>query len=78
MHCVNELCYTKFSIFLSSYIIKNQISLKSSLAQKLKLIFIFYTIMGQVNIPFGTHMGHKGWRKDQKTFKRCYTIALKC
>ena len=23
------------------------------------------------------HMGHKGWRKDEKTFITCYTIALK-
>ena len=22
-------------------------------------------------------MGHKGWRKDGKTFIKCYTIALK-
>ena len=23
------------------------------------------------------HTGHKGWRKDGKTFIRCYTVALK-
>ena len=38
----------------------NQITLKPSLAQKLKLIFKFSTIMGQLNIPLWTHMGHKG------------------
>ena len=30
-----------------------------------------------INIPLWTHLGHKGWRKDGKTFIRCYTIALK-
>ena len=29
-----------------------------------------------MNIPLWTHMGHKGWRKDGKTFM-CYTFALK-
>ena len=33
--------------------------------------------MGQINIPLWTHMGHKQWRKDGKTFKSCYTTALK-
>ena len=79
-HCVYELCYIliisifNFLIFIH---FTNQITLKPSLAQKLKLIFEFSTIMGQINIPLWTHMGHKGWRKDGKTFIRCYTIALK-
>ena len=79
-HCVYELCYIliisifNFLIFIH---FTNQITLKPSLAQKLKLIFKFSTIMGQINIPLWTHMGHKGWRKDGKTFIRCYTIALK-
>ena len=55
----------------------NQITLKPSLAQKLKLIFKFSTIMGQINIPLWTHMGYKGWRKYGKIFTKCYTIALK-
>ena len=55
----------------------NQITLKPSLAEKLKLIFKFSTIMEQINVPLWTHMGHKGWRKDGKTFIRCYTFALK-
>ena len=80
MHCINELCYIliisifNFLIFIH---FTNQITLKPSLAQKLKLIFKFSTIMGQINIPLWTYMGHKGWRKDEKTFIRCYTIALK-
>ena len=75
VHCVNELCYIliisifNFLIFIH---FTNQITLKPSLAQKLKLIFKFSTIMGQINIPLWTHMGHKGWRKDGKTFTRCY------
>ena len=55
----------------------NQKSLKPSLAQKLKPIFKFSTITGQIYIPLWTHIKHKGWRKDGKTFIRCYTIALK-
>ena len=55
----------------------NQKTLKRSQAQKLKLIFKFSAIMGQINMPLLTHMGYKGWRKDGKTFIRCYTIALK-
>ena len=46
----------------------NQITLKPSLAQKLKLIFKFSTIIRQINIPLWTHMGHKGRRKDGKLF----------
>ena len=80
MHCIDELCYILI-IWISSFLISihftNQKTLKPSLAQKLKLILKFSTIMGQINIPLWTHMGHKGWRKDGKTFMRCYTIALK-
>ena len=50
---------------------------KTKLAQKLKLIFKFNTIMEHINDPLWTHMGHKQWRKDGKTFISCYTIALK-
>ena len=77
---MNELCYILI-ISIFSFLIfihfTNQKTLKPSLAQKLKLIFKFSTIMGQISIPLWTHMGHKGWRKDGKTFTRCYTIALK-
>ena len=80
VHCVYELCYIliisifNFLIFIH---FTNQIILKPSLAQKSKLIFKFGTIMEQINIPLWTHMGHKGWRKDKKTFIRSDTIALK-
>ena len=37
-----------------------QKTLKPSLAQNLKLIFKFSTIMRQINIPLWTHIGHKG------------------
>ena len=79
-HFLNELCYTliisifNFLIFIH---FTNQITLKPNLAQKLKLIFKFSTIMGQINVPLWTRMGHKGWRKGGKTFIKCYTIALK-
>ena len=78
--CINELCYILFISYFTFFIFihfRNQKTLKPSLAQKLKLIFKFSTIMGQINIPLWTHMGHKGWRKDGKTFISCYTIALK-
>ena len=79
MHCINELCYIliiSFSNFLIFIHFTNQKTLKPSLAQNLKLIFKFSTILGQINIPLWTHMGRKEWRKDGKTF-RFYTIALK-
>ena len=80
MQCGYELCYIliisifNFLIFIH---FTNQITLKPSLAQKLKLMFKFSTIMGQMNVPLWTHNAHKGWRRDGKTFIRCYTIALK-
>ena len=56
MHCVNELCYIliisifNFLIFIHC---TNQIILKLSLAQKLKLIFKFSTIMEQIMFHLG-------------------------
>ena len=65
----------QFSYLYTFYKPKN---IKTKPSTKLKLIFKFRTIMGQINIPLLTHMGHKGWRrKDGKTFIRCYAIALK-
>ena len=58
----NELCYiliisiSNFPIFTH---FPNQKILKPSLAQKLKLIFKFSAIMGQISIPLWTHIGHK-------------------
>ena len=80
VHCVNELYYIliiwtfNFLIFIH---FTNQIILKLSLAQKLKLIFKFSTIKRQINVPLRTHMRFKEWGKDGKTFIRCYTVALK-
>ena len=54
VHCVYELCYIliisifNFLIFIH---FTNQITLKPSLAQKLKLLFKFSTIMEQINVP---------------------------
>ena len=77
--CQWIVLYTHYFNFQFSYIIHftNQKALKQSLAQKLKLIFKFSLIRRHINIPLWTHMGHKGWRKDEKTFLRCCTIALK-
>ena len=71
--------YTNYFDFQFSYLhtFYKQKTLKPSLAQNLKLIFKFSTIMRQINIPLWTHMGHKGWRKDGKSFIRCYTTDLK-
>ena len=80
MYCVNELCYIciisifKFLIFIH---FTNQITLKQSLAQKLNVIFTFSSIKGQINIPLWTQMEYKGWKKDGKSFLRCYSITLK-
>ena len=68
--------YFNFNFLIFIHFIK-QLTLKPSLARKLKIIFKFSTIKGQINVPLWTHMGHKGWRKDGKTFITCYTIALK-
>ena len=70
IHCFN-FNYLTFLHFT------NQITLKQSLAQKLKLIFKFSSIKKQISIPLWTHMAHKGWRKDGKMFIRCYANALK-
>ena len=45
----------------------NQITLKPCLAQKLKLLFKFSTIMGQINVPHWTHVT---WRiNDEERMK---------
>ena len=59
---MNELCYIQIiSIFNFLIFIHftNQITLKPRLAQELKLIFKFSTILGQINVSLWTHMGHK-------------------
>ena len=63
--------YFNFLILMHS---TNQITLQQSL---LNLIFRVSSTKRHINIPLWTHMGHKGWKKDGKTFTRCYTIALK-
>ena len=72
--CLWTALYTNyFNVqFLIFIHFTNQVTLKPSLAQKLKLIFKFSTITEQINVPIWTHMRHKGWRKDRKTFTRCY------
>ena len=59
----HELCYIliiSISIFFIFIHFTNQKTLKPSVAQKLKLILTFSTIMEQINIPLWPHMGHKG------------------
>ena len=62
MHCVYELCYTLIISIVDFLILHctNQITLKPSLAQKLKLVFKFSAIVEQINVPLWTRMGHKG------------------
>ena len=43
----------------------------------MNLIFKVSQTMRQIDIPLWTHMGHKEWSEDGKTFTRCYTIASK-
>ena len=69
----------KFSYFLD---FPNQITLKESLAKKLRLNFKFSLIKRQIYITLWIHLGIKkvmenGWKMDGKTFMRCYNIALK-
>ena len=69
VHCINELCdiiIISISNFLILIHFTNQKTLKPSLTQKLKLIFKFSMIMGQINIPLWTHIGHKGWKNFYK------------
>ena len=80
MHWVKELCYIVIILIVNFLIFihfTNHITLKQSLAQKLNFIYKFSSIMRLINIPLWTHMGQKGWTKDEKSFARCYTIALK-
>ena len=76
MNCAIYILIISISNFLIFIHSTSKITLKPSLAQKLKLIFKFSTIKGKINAPLWAHMGHKGWRKDGKTL-RCYPIALK-
>ena len=75
--CQWIVLYSNYFNFLIFIHFTNQIRLKPSQAQKLKLIFKFRTIKDLINVPFWIHMGYKLWRKDKKTFIRRYIIALK-
>ena len=55
----------------------NNITTKPNTKVIFKLIFKFRIIKGQISAPLWTNIGHKGWRKDRKTFIRCYNFALK-
>ena len=80
VHCFHELCHILTVSIFNFLIFKHfttQIILKPRLAQKLKLIFKFSTVKGQINAPLWMHMENKEWRKAGKTFTRCCTVALK-
>ena len=69
MHCVNELCYiliTSIINFLIFIHFTNQITLKPSLAQKLKIRFKFSTIKGQIMFYFGPNWGIKDEERMEK------------
>ena len=72
MHCGYELCYIliisifDFLIFIH---FTNEITLKPSLAQKLKLILKFSTIMEQIMLHFGPTWGIKD-EEERKTFNK--------
>ena len=79
MHYVYELSYILIILIFSFLIFihcTNLITLKPSLAQKLKLIFKLSTIMEQINVPLWTHMGHKrikkGWKNFCKVLYHCF------
>ena len=76
-HYVNELWYIiiiSIFIFLIFKHFTSQTTLKRRLVQKLNLTSKFSSIKRQINIPLWTHMGHKEWRKDEKTFIRHYRV----
>ena len=79
--CQWIVLYTNYFNFQFSYLHTfykpSNIKTKPSTKVTFKPVFKFNTIKGQISAPIWTHMGHKGWRKDGKTFIRCYTIALK-
>ena len=77
MHCVNELyCIFIISFFyLHAFHKPNNIITKPSI--KVTLIFKVSQTKRQIDIPLWTHMGHKEWSEDGKTFTKCYTIASK-
>ena len=81
--CVNEwtMLYTNYFSFQFSYLRTfykpNNMKTKLSTKALFKLIFKFSTIMGADSAPLWTHMEHKGWRKDGKTFIKCSAFALK-
>ena len=62
VHCVNELCYILI-ILMFNFL---QVTLKLSLTQKLKLIFKFSTIKGQINDHFGPTCGIKDKERMEK------------
>ena len=75
--------YFNFQFFIFIHF-TTQITVKESLAEKLKLISKFGSIKRQINIPLWTRMGHKGWWKDGKkmvkgwkNFYKVLYIALK-
>ena len=52
-------------------------NIKTKPNTKVRFRFKFSTTKGQINVPLWSQMGHKRWRKNGKTFIRCYTSALK-
>ena len=71
--------YTDYFNFQFSYLhtFYKPKNIKTKPSTKVKFIFKFSTITGQINILLWTHIGHKQWRKGGKTFISCYTTALK-
>ena len=69
MYRVNELCYiliiSVFNFFIFIHF-TNQITLKQSLAQKLKLIFKFSLIKRHKKFHFGPTWGIKAKKKMEK------------
>ena len=61
MHCLRIVLHTNFDFqfsYLHTFYKPNNIKTKPS--TKVKTIFKFSTIMEQINVPLGTHMGRKG------------------
>ena len=66
--CQWTLLYTNYFNFQFSYCntFYKPNNIKTKPSKKVKTLFEFTTIKGQINVPLWTHMEHGGW-KDAKT-----------
>ena len=74
--CQWIILYNHYFSFLIFMHFTNQITLQQRLVEKLNLIFKFSQTKRQVNVSLWTHVGHKEWKVDGKTFTIAYKFCL--